>query len=176
LKEAEELAKQVPEHKEDKRPRSKKQKLEIAEKRKNQGNILFKEFDYENAAKKYTEGLGHLTDLYDLTPTEAEQVKALKLSLHLNMAASCMKIQRFKQAQENCSDALKLDDKNVKALFRRAQALGGQKIWEDAKQDLDIALRLEPNNGEVKKEHVKVLHQITLQKDKEKKMYSKMFS
>jgi len=50
------------------------------------------------------QGLGHLTGLYDLTPTESEQVKALKLSLHLNLAASCMKIQRFKQAQENCTE------------------------------------------------------------------------
>src|SRR6185437_217499 len=90
--------------KQDKKPRTKKQKLEGAEKRKNQGNILFKDFDYEGAAKRYTEvsnrtllffityhfpqthfakGLGYLADLYDLTPTETEQVKTLKLSLHL---------------------------------------------------------------------------------------------
>ena len=71
---------------------------------------------------------------------------------------------------------MKLDDKNVKALFRRAQALGGQKSWDEAKKDLDVALKLEPTNGEVKKEHAKVLHQIQVQKEKEKKMYSKMFN
>jgi hypothetical protein len=36
-------------------PRTKKQKILEAGKKRNQGNIVFKEFDYENAAKLYLE-------------------------------------------------------------------------------------------------------------------------
>jgi hypothetical protein len=38
-------------------PRTKKQKIQEAGKKRNQGNIVFKEFDYENAAKLYVEVL-----------------------------------------------------------------------------------------------------------------------
>eukprot|EP01087_Luapelamoeba_hula_P001849 TRINITY_DN1164_c0_g1_i1.p1 TRINITY_DN1164_c0_g1~~TRINITY_DN1164_c0_g1_i1.p1 ORF type:complete len:776 (-),score=209.02 TRINITY_DN1164_c0_g1_i1:24-2078(-) len=161
---------------EKKPPRSKKQKLEAAEKKKNQGNILFKDFDYENAARQYTEGLGYLTELYDLSPDETATVNTLKSTLHLNVAAACMKINRHKQAFENCSEAVKLDDKNMKALFRRAQAAQGLKRYEDARKDLDAALVLAPENAEVKREAAKVQRLIAQQKANEKKVYAKMFS
>ncbi|ELR14102.1 DnaK family superfamily protein [Acanthamoeba castellanii str. Neff] len=174
-KAAEEAANYVPEKRE-KVPRTKKQKIQEAGKKRNQGNIVFKEFDYENAAKLYVEALGYLADLYDLSPEEQEEVNALKVPCLLNTALCYTKINRYPQAVENCNKALEIEKSNVKALFRRAQCHVQLSKLEDAKKDLDAALQIEPNNAAVKKELALVEKKIAAQKEKEKKMYSKMFS
>jgi tetratricopeptide (TPR) repeat protein len=174
-KAAEEAANYVPEKRE-KVPRTKKQKIQEAGKKRNQGNIVFKEFDYENAAKLYVEALGYLADLYDLSPEEQEEVNALKVPCLLNTALCYTKINRYPQAVENCNKALEIEKSNVKALFRRAQCHVQLSKLEDARKDLDAALQIEPNNTAVKKELALVEKKIAAQKEKEKKMYSKMFS
>jgi molecular chaperone DnaK (HSP70) len=174
-KAAEEAANYVPEKRE-KVPRTKKQKIQEAGKKRNQGNIVFKEFDYENAAKLYLEALGYLADLYDLSPAEQEEVNALKVPCHLNVALCCTKINRYPQAVENCNKALEIEKNNVKALFRRAQCYVQLSKLEDAKKDLETALQVEPANSAVKKELALVDKKIAAMKEKEKKMYSKMFS
>lgn len=72
--------------------------------------------------------------------------------------------------------ALEIEKSNVKALFRRAQCHVQLSKLEDARKDLDAALQIEPNNAAVKKELALVEKKIAAQKEKEKKMYSKMFS
>jgi Tfp pilus assembly protein PilF len=64
----------------------------------------------------------------------------------------------------------------VKALFRRAQCYVQMMKLDDARTDLDTALLADPNNAVVKKELALVEKKIAAQKQKEKKMYSKMFS
>jgi len=172
---AEEAANFQPEKKETV-PRTKKQKIQEAGKKKNQGNIVFKEFDYENAAKLYMEALNYLADLYDLSPTEQEEVNAIKVPCHLNIALCCTKIDRYNQAIENCNKALEIEKNNIKALFRRAQCYVQLSQLEEAKNDLNAALQVEPNNSSVKKELALVERKIHAQKEKEKKIYSKMFS
>lgn len=122
------------------------------------------------------QALGYLADLYDVSPTEQEEVNALKLPCHLNIALCCAKINRHKQAIENCTKALEIEKANVKALFRRAQCYAQEAKLVEAKADLEAALTVEPANGAVKKELAVVERKIQLQKEKEKKLYAKMFS
>jgi len=49
------------------------------------------------------------------------------------------------------------------------------KDFEEAKNDLAAAAKLDPKNADVKKMLKTVQDQLTAQKEKEKKMYSKMF-
>lgn len=103
-------------------------------------------------------------------------MNAVKLPCHLNIALCCSKINRHNQAVENCTKALEIEKNNVKALFRRAQCYVQQAKLSEAKADLDTALQIEPTNSAVKKELAQVERKIQLQKEKEKKMYAKMFS
>eukprot|EP00966_Prymnesium_polylepis_P145693 3365334-Prymnesium_polylepis.1 len=47
------------------------------------------------------------------------QIRELKLAHHLNLAMCHMKLGNMQKAQINCTKALAIDPKNVKALFRR---------------------------------------------------------
>jgi molecular chaperone DnaK (HSP70)/Flp pilus assembly protein TadD len=175
--EAEEAAKfKAAEEKKEKQPRTKKQKIQEAAKKRNQGNLVFKEFDYESAARLYAEALNYMADLYDLSPKEQEEVNALRLPLHLNLAACLGKINRHNLAVENCNKALEIEKKNVKALFRRAQSYVQLKKLDEAKADLTAALEVEPKNGAIVKELATVNKLLQQEKDKQKKVYAKMFS
>jgi len=117
-----------------------------------------------------------MADLYDLSPKEQEEVNALRLPLHLNLAACLGKINRHNQAAENCNKALEIEKKNVKALFRRAQSYVQLKKLDEAKADLTTALEIEPKNGAIIKELAAVNKLLQQEKDKQKKVYAKMFA
>jgi len=55
------------------------------------------------------------------------------------------------------------------------QALYYLKEFDEAKQDLTLAAKADPKNADVKKLLKTVGDQVAAQKEKEKKMYSKMF-
>jgi len=77
-----------------------------------------------------------------------------------------------------CADeALALDPKSAKALFRRAMVLEARKDFEAARRDLKLALE---QPGASKDSAIATLVkrvdiQIRREKEKEKKMYGKMF-
>ncbi|KAL6076241.1 adenyl-nucleotide exchange factor sse1 [Balamuthia mandrillaris] len=159
----------------EKQPRTNKQKLEAAAKKKNHGNIVFKEFDYESAARCYGEGIRYLLEMYDATPKQKEEMEALKLSCYSNLAICCIKLKRFEEAVHNCTKALELNEKNAKALFRRGQSFAELKQWDKAKEDLQAASALEPNDAAIKKELARVNKAIQIQVQQQKKVYAKMF-
>jgi len=174
--EAEEYLKTYkPEVRERDIPRTKAQTLEAAKKKKNQGNICFKDGDLENAISRYTQAIGLLEKLFDLSPDQKKEADEIKLPCYLNNAASYIKLQKYERARDNCTEALKMDPENVKALFRRGQTYYYLKQFEEAKKDLTAALKLEPNNAEVKKTLKTVSDLLAAQVEKEKNMYKKMF-
>eukprot|EP01114_Cavostelium_apophysatum_P014937 TRINITY_DN3982_c2_g1_i3.p1 TRINITY_DN3982_c2_g1~~TRINITY_DN3982_c2_g1_i3.p1 ORF type:complete len:716 (-),score=200.35 TRINITY_DN3982_c2_g1_i3:18-2165(-) len=177
--EAEEYARLHPvsesTHKERREPRTKGEKMEAAQKRKTQGNTLFKDGDYENAVVRYSQVIGLFGDIFDLSPDEQKEVDELKLSSYLNLGACWLKLKKYDKTKENCSSALKIDDKNVKALFRRGQANYYLREYEEAVKDLTAAGKLDPANSEVKKTLKTVQEKLKEQQDKEKKIYQKMF-
>jgi tetratricopeptide (TPR) repeat protein len=63
-------------------------------------------------------------------------------------------------AIDNCTKALALDTKNVKALSRRAQALIGKSEFAAAKQDLVAAIKLEPSNKQLRADYDALLKKI----------------
>jgi len=171
VEEAERVAKLNSDSK-DKQPRTDKQRIQFAEKKKLQGNSIFKEFDYAGAASAYATAVGYLEEVYE----ETEETKALKISLYSNLAACFLKLDKINRAIDNCKKVLQLDPKNVKAMFRQGQGLIKLKDWDQAEKVLNSSLELEPSNAEVKRELEKVKKEIQKQKEKEKKMYSAMFA
>ena len=65
---------------------------------------------------------------------------------------------------------------NVKALYRKGQALHGKRDFDKSLETLSSALKLAPNDGAIKSEIVAVKREIQAYKDREKKAFSKMFA
>ncbi|CAH1449301.1 unnamed protein product [Lactuca virosa] len=81
---------------------------------------------------------------------EKKQTKVLKVSCNLNNAACKLKTKEYKEVEKLCTKVLEMESKNVKALYRRAQAyiiVGDLDLDEiDIKKALEIA----PENRDLK--------------------------
>jgi len=162
--------------KDDKEPRTKGEKIDAAKKRKHQGGVCFKDGDIEGAVLRWTQALAYFESIWDLIDDQKKEISEIKLPCYLNLAACYLKLKKYEKTRDNCSEALKIETENVKALFRRGQALYYLKDFDEAKKDLLLAGKLEPNNSEVKKILKLVTDQLSAQKEKEKTIYGKMFS
>ncbi|GMH05591.1 hypothetical protein Nepgr_007431 [Nepenthes gracilis] len=73
---------------------------------------------------------------------------------YANRVMAYLKIKRFQEAEGNCTEALNLDDRYVKAYSRRATARKELGKLKESMDDADFALRLEPDNVEIKKHSI----------------------
>jgi FK506-binding protein 4/5 len=106
-------------------------KLDASAKRKDQGNVLFKEAELERALAKYDKAM-KLIQYEQGEGEEGDKIKDLKSTLYLNKAAVCDKQGRLDDSIEQCTKALDLRPHNVKALFRRGKALCAQGKLDEA--------------------------------------------
>lgn len=128
------------------------------------------------ASKKYSKIIDFLaSEVYELDD-EKESSRKLQLAANLNLAACYLKTREYKKTIESCEKALEIEDSNEKALFRLGQAFYGQCEYDDA-------IKWFGRVNEVNKENKEAANLISLcrQKikeshEKEKALYSKMFS
>ncbi|XP_012319242.2 protein unc-45 homolog A isoform X1 [Aotus nancymaae] len=99
-----------------------------------EGNELFKCGDYEGALAAYTQALG-----LDATPQD-------QAILHRNRAACHLKLEDYDKAETEASKAIEKDGGDVKALYRRSQALEKLGRLDQAVLDLKRCVSLEPKN------------------------------
>ncbi|XP_023673193.2 protein unc-45 homolog A [Paramormyrops kingsleyae] len=99
-----------------------------------EGNSLFKSGDVEGAVCRYTQAL-KLAD----GPSE-------KAVLHRNRAACYLKLEDYSKAEADASKALDTDPGDVKARFRRAQALQKLGRLDQAFLDAQWCAQLETKN------------------------------
>jgi len=167
------------------------------------GNEQFKLGNYKLALKKYRKAvkyINHFTKreeaVFDSSDNEDEEedngIKAsqisdadleknsklekIKIPCLLNSAACKLKLNESKAACDDLNEVLKHDENNTKAYYRRAQAQVAMKDYEEASRDLNAALKISPEDKAVKAEMVRVKKLIAEKKQKEQKMYSKLFS
>ncbi|KAL6132778.1 hypothetical protein ACLB2K_065017 [Fragaria x ananassa] len=101
------------------------------------GNEYFKQKKFKEAIDCYSRSIA-------LTPTAVA---------FANRAMSYIKIKRFQEAENDCTEALNLDDRYIKAYSRRATARKEQGKLKEYIEDTEFALRLEPHNQEIKKQY-----------------------
>ncbi|KPA80487.1 hypothetical protein ABB37_04705 [Leptomonas pyrrhocoris] len=174
----EELVKLNQERQEDESDlKSDPQRLRVAQKRREQGQSLFKEECWAEAQTRFVQALSILRQLYD-SNSEENKAKKLEISLscYLNIASCSVKQGMWKNAVNNCSSALELAPDHPKALFRRGQAYSALKDYKEAVVDLEKAKDLSKDDPAVLAELTKAKAALEAQKAKEKKMFSKMFS
>ena len=108
-----------------------------------------------------------------------EQKKALntlKEQCYNNMAACKAKLSQWSDVVKLSTDALNIDAKNVKALFRRAQGYAHCNDNELSVADLKAVLAIDANNDAAKKLLASVQARIRQLKEKEKQLFGGLFS
>ncbi|CAN0891442.1 Translocon at the outer membrane of chloroplasts 64 [Linum grandiflorum] len=102
-----------------------------ADEAKEKGNQAFKE-------KQWQKAIGFYTEAIKLNDTNA--------TYYSNRAAAYLEIASFHKAEADCSKAIDLDKKNVKAYLRRGTAREMLGFYKEAIEDFRYALVLEPTN------------------------------
>ncbi|CAH3937676.1 unnamed protein product [Pieris brassicae] len=156
------------------------EKLEQAKLVKEKGTDYFKGNKYLLAIKKYKKVVSLVEDMPEDTSESEEnksQAKELLISAHLNLALVHLKASppHHYEAKDHATKALKLDEKNVKGLFRRGQALLGIGEAERAMEDFRAIVEMEPENKAAAKQVLLCRNTLQKQKQREKQMYANMF-
>ncbi|CAG9789828.1 unnamed protein product [Diatraea saccharalis] len=118
----------------------------IAEELKVAGNNAFKVGEYERSAEKYTEGL-------KICPLQFSQQRAI---LYCNRSAAKMKMEKYKHAIKDCTKAIELDDKYLKAYIRRAQSYEATEKLDESLADYKKILELDPSHKEARAAEVRL--------------------
>ncbi|XP_041364401.1 helicase with zinc finger domain 2-like [Gigantopelta aegis] len=102
---------------------------------KDEGNQLFRESQYSQALTHYCHAV-FLTSMLENRFYHDVDPEFLS-TLYSNRAICCLKLEMYDRAVDDCNSAIKLQPNNVKAYYRKVQALRAQKKYKEA---LDTAL------------------------------------
>lgn len=161
----------------DNRKLRKADRMRMVVKNKDEGTELFKGGNFRPAAARYHKALTHAAKFFDLTPEDEAEVRNLRVTLYCNLASCYIKLENWDQVERNCSEALKIDERCVKALFRRASYFEHKKEWEMALADYRKCAEINDSEDKlVTKSMERVKKEISKMKDKEKKMWGKAFA
>ncbi|XP_068120408.1 dnaJ homolog subfamily C member 7 isoform X2 [Hyperolius riggenbachi] len=125
--------------------------------KKEEGNHAFKEGNYEQAYRLYSEALS----------IDPNNIKT-NAKLYCNRGTVNAKLKKLDEAIEDCTNAIKLDDTYIKAYLRRAQCYTDTEQYEEAVRDYEKVYQTEST-----KEHKHLLKnaQLELKKSKRKDYY-----
>ncbi|XP_056293624.1 mitochondrial import receptor subunit TOM34 [Pseudoliparis swirei] len=98
---------------------------------KEEGNALVKKGEHKRAIEKYGQSIKH-------NPTE--------ITTYTNRALCFLSVKQYRDAVRDCDEALLMDSGNIKALYRRAQALLELKDIKGCEENLNTLLQVEPKN------------------------------
>ncbi|VDN53659.1 unnamed protein product [Dracunculus medinensis] len=151
------------------------EKLEAADQTKKRGTAFLEQMKYKLALAKYdrvNELLQHEKSFAD--ESETKRIKLL-IGSYLNSALVYSKMGESLKCIEKCDEVLKLDTKNVKALYRKAQALLVQNDIAEALELLNKLLEVEPNNKAALQQVVICKNKLSELRLKERKRYKGLF-
>ncbi|XP_009613898.1 peptidyl-prolyl cis-trans isomerase FKBP62-like isoform X2 [Nicotiana tomentosiformis] len=155
---------------------NKHERIQVSQRKKEEGNLLFKNGKYQRAMKKYEKAVDYINEDGTFEDDDQRLVKSLRVSCWLNGAACCLKQNDFQEAFKLCSKVLEIESCNVKALYRRAQAFMETADLHLAELDFKKALEIDPQNREVKLIQ-KTLKQLQVESNKkDAKLYTTMFT
>eukprot|EP01024_Parvocaulis_polyphysoides_P068047 TRINITY_DN8242_c1_g1_i1.p1 TRINITY_DN8242_c1_g1~~TRINITY_DN8242_c1_g1_i1.p1 ORF type:complete len:524 (-),score=60.09 TRINITY_DN8242_c1_g1_i1:297-1640(-) len=127
------------------------ERLEAAQRRRLEGNELYREGAIDSAINKYIMGFSYIDEelmmqLQGFHLDRAEDVLGL---IHLNLATAYLQKHEYEQVIHHASQVLMNDDKNAKAYYRRGKAKLNMGQTEAAKKDLTQAQHLAPNDKHI---------------------------
>merc|ERR1712165_229609 len=153
---------------------------------KESGNVYYKRGDHTAATRKYRKCCKYIKLLRDTMgqtdDDEEKLVRAVGVPCVLNIAAVKLRFKEYDDAIYECNKVLEIEEELdyapdwvTKARYRRGQAQAGKQNLDLALKDLLVVQKLQPNDQAVKKEVATLKKTQQMLKEKEKKMYGKMF-
>ncbi|XVF22934.1 hypothetical protein REPUB_Repub12eG0213600 [Reevesia pubescens] len=130
------------------------ERIGAADRRKMDGNALFKEDKLEEAMQQYEMAIAYMGDdfMFQLFGKYRDMALAVKNPCHLNMAACLIKLKRYEEAIGHCSIVLSEDENNIKAMFRRGKARAELGQTDAAREDFLNARKYAPEDKAIARE------------------------
>ncbi|XP_063003195.1 peptidyl-prolyl cis-trans isomerase FKBP8 [Elgaria multicarinata webbii] len=153
-----------------------KEKVELANRKRERGNFHYQRADYVMAINSYDVALKVIrsSSKVDFSPEEEAELVEVKVKCLNNLAASQLKLDHYEAALRSCNQVLEQQPDNIKALFRKGKVLAQQGEYSDAIPILKAALKLEPSNKTIHTELSKLAKKHADQRSVETEMYRKM--
>ncbi|KAF1665949.1 Peptidyl-prolyl cis-trans isomerase FKBP8, partial [Aptenodytes patagonicus] len=153
-----------------------KEKIELANRKRERGNFFYQQADYVLAINSYDIALKVIgsSSKVDFSPDEEAELLDVKVKCLNNLAASQLKLDHYEAALKSCNLVLEHQPGNIKALFRKGKVLAQQGEYREAIPILKAALKLEPSNKTIHAELSKLVKKHADQKNVETEMYRKM--
>ncbi|CAF0833283.1 unnamed protein product [Adineta steineri] len=152
------------------------ERMRIAQTLRDMGNDEYAKHNLERAIRYYAKGKQFLLKTKTSDENQIKQYKDLLLKLYLNSAQCYLKIRNYERTLKNCNEALQLEPKNIKALFRMSIAYRSLQQFDQARMHLNIAINIEPYNAEIIDEAQRLDRAMEQQKKTEQKLYYRMFN
>jgi peptidyl-prolyl isomerase D len=156
--------------------------VDLAKNWRSRGNEFFKDSNWQNACSYYSKAIRYIDSRFDVEKdqTSKDSLGEAKALCLLNKSMACLKLNDAALAERCARHVLDIEplsptDK-AKANFRLGSALFMQGNIFAAKDALTIACDMCPGDAGILRELSFVKKKISEQADREKKMYSKMFS
>uniref|UniRef100_A0A8C3BLU9 peptidylprolyl isomerase n=1 Tax=Cairina moschata TaxID=8855 RepID=A0A8C3BLU9_CAIMO len=153
-----------------------KEKVALANRKRERGNFYYQQADYVLAINSYDIALKVIgsSSKVDFSPDEEAELLDVKVKCLNNLAASQLKLDHYEAALKSCNLVLEHQPGNIKALFRKGKVLAQQGEYREAIPILKAALKLEPSNKTIHAELSKLVKKHADQKTVETEMYRKM--
>lgn len=155
------------------------EKLKAVDELREKGNLCYKQKNIPEAENNYAKAIAMVEQLmlkekpYD---TEWFDLAKYKVPLLLNYSQCKLMDKDYYTVIEHCTEVLKHDPDNVKALFRRAKAHVGAWNPDEAKNDYSRAAELDPQlSVAVQKELNSLAEEIRLHDIEDKLKYQNIF-
>jgi tetratricopeptide (TPR) repeat protein len=118
------------------------ERINSAEKKKAEGNDLFKKGAIEEALFAYRKSRDYIKDLWNCEPEELEKCRFLIVTIQLNIAACHLKLKNYNFTIEVCKRALDRDATNIKAYYRLGQAYLELGEFDQAAEFINMGLEV----------------------------------
>ncbi|XP_010083598.1 PREDICTED: inactive peptidyl-prolyl cis-trans isomerase FKBP6, partial [Pterocles gutturalis] len=148
--------------------------LKVADTERQFGNHLYHVHNFKDAKRRYKKAFSIL-DRSPSDENEQRQINASKLPLLLNLSATYLKLERPDRALVYGKKALEIDQRNAKALFRCGQARLCMAEYQEARDFLVRAQRVQPFNHNINNEIKKLARCYRKYMEKEEEMCRRMF-
>lgn len=154
--------------------RPNKEKLQIIEQYKTEGNAFIAQRDYEKAVYMYKKALLYI--IYTI-PTDSEDAAYDKLNetVNLNISLAFLNLKEREEALRHAEEALKINPKNPKGYYRKMKALAEMDRFNEFHEEMQKARKIQEKCSEFDE-----LDKIVSEKEKihgknEKKVYKEIF-
>ncbi len=108
--------------------------------------------------------------------TDRVRSRQLKIAAQSNLSLCYLKLGDYLQCKKYCDNALVLDAKNEKCLFRRGQAQFAFSNFSQALKDFESVIKINPSNVAAQQQIEQCIQRIKQREIKQKESYKSFFN